>query len=121
MTGAIGALAAGLPQFLQERAGWDSVSSYKPLFLMTILFSVGLLFVYSAISEQHQARIVVEKISKSTGVFVTKMSILAFVDNFGAGMAGGLVSYWFFLRFGVELKSLGLLFFFRTFSPRCRS
>ena len=40
--GAIGALAAGLPQFLQERAGWDSVSSYKPLFVLTILFSVGL-------------------------------------------------------------------------------
>ena len=113
--GAIGALAAGLPQFLQERAGWDSVASYKPLFLMTILFSVGLLFVYSAISEQHQPRQVEQKISKTTGVFVTKMSILAFVDNFGAGMAGGLVSYWFFLRFGVELKSLGLLFFISNF------
>ena len=43
------------------------------------------------------------------------MSILAFVDNFGAGMAGGLVSYWFFLRFGVDLKSLGLLFFISNF------
>ena len=31
------------------------------------------------------------------------------------GMAGGLVSYWFFLRFGVELKSLGLLFFISNF------
>ena len=40
--GAIGALAAGLPQILQERAGWSSVSSYKPLFILTILFSVGL-------------------------------------------------------------------------------
>jgi MFS family permease len=113
--GAIGALAAGLPQFLQERWGWDSVSSYKPLFLLTILFSVGLLFVYSAINEQHQPRQVEKKISHTTGVFVTKMSILAFVDNFGAGMAGGLVSYWFFLRFGVELKSLGLLFFIANF------
>ncbi len=53
--------------------------------------------------------------SKATGVFVTKMSILAFVDNFGAGMAGGLLSYWFFFRFGVELKSLGMLFFISNF------
>jgi len=113
--GAVGALAAGLPQFLQERWGWDSVASYKPLFLLTILFSVGLLLVYGSISEQHQPRASERKISKSTGVFVTKMSILAFVDNFGAGMAGGLVSYWFFLRFGVELKSLGLLFFISNF------
>jgi MFS family permease len=115
VTGAIGALAAGLPQFLQERWGWDSVFSYKPLFVLTILFSVGLLFVYRAIDEQHQPRQVERKISHTTGVFVTKMSILAFVDNFGAGMAGGLVSYWFFLRFGVELKSLGLLFFIANF------
>jgi MFS family permease len=113
--GSIGALAAGVPQFLHESWGWDSVASYKPLFLLTIVFSFGLLLVYSSISEQHQPRIRERKISKSTGVFVTKMSILAFVDNFGAGMAGGLVSYWFFLRFGVQLKSLGLLFFISNF------
>ena len=113
--GSIGALAAGLPQHLQERRAWDAVASYKPLFVLTILFSVALLLVYNAISEQHQPRVAESKISKSTGVFVTKMSILAFVDNFGAGMAGGLVSYWFFLRFGVELKSLGLLFFIANF------
>jgi len=113
--GSFGALAAGVPQYLQERWGWDPVASYRPLFVLTILFSIGLLLVYSAISEQHQPRRVERKVSRATGVFVTKMSILAFVDNFGAGMAGGLVSYWFFLRFGVELKSLGLLFFFSNF------
>ena len=113
--GSIGALAAGLPQYLQERWAWNSVSSYKPLFILTILFSIALLFVYRAISEQHQPGGVVENISKSTGRFVTKMSVLAFVDNFGAGMAGGLVSYWFFLRFGVQLKSLGMLFFISNF------
>jgi MFS family permease len=113
--GSIGALAAGLPEFLQERWAWDVVASYKPLFILTILFSVALVFVYGAIQEQHQPRAVETKISKTTGVFVTKMSILAFVDNFGAGMAGGLVSYWFFLRFGVDLKSLGLLFFISNF------
>jgi MFS family permease len=43
------------------------------------------------------------------------MSILGMVDNFGAGMAGSLVAYWFFLRFGVELKALGVLFFLSYF------
>ena len=113
--GSLGALAAGVPQFLQERWGWGPVTSYKPLFVLTIIFSCGLLWVYSSISEQHQPMTTRKKISKTTGVFVTKMSILAFVDNFGAGMAGGLVSYWFYLRFGVELKSLGLLFFISNF------
>jgi MFS family permease len=113
--GSIGALAAGLPQYLQERWSWEAVASYKPLFILTILFSIVLLFVYGAIDEQPRERVAPRTISRRTGVFVTKMSLLAFVDNFGAGMAGGLVSYWFFLRFGVELKSLGLLFFIANF------
>ena len=113
--GSIGALGAGLPQYLQENRGWTAVSSYKPLFMLTIIFSVILLYVYSAIDEEHQPQKAQKKISKATGVFVTKMSLLSFVDNFGAGLAGSLVSYWFFLRYGVELKSLGLLFFISYF------
>ena len=113
--GSVGALAAGVPQWLQERWGWDSLASYKSLFILTIVFSVGLLLVYSAIDERHQPRLAQKKMSKASGVFVTKMSILAFVDNFGAGMAGGLLSYWFFLRSGVELKSLGMLFSISNF------
>ena len=109
--GSLGALASGLPQFLQEGKGWTGVESYKPLFILTIAFSVVLLFVYRAISEQYQPHATERKMSKSSGIFVTKMSALAVVDNFGAGMAGALVPYWFFLRFGVELKSLGIIFF----------
>lgn len=109
--GSLGALASGLPQFLQEDRGWTDVDSYKPLFILTIAFSVVLLFVYRAINEQYQPRTTERKMSKSSGVFITKMSALAVVDNFGAGMAGALVPYWFFLRFGVELKSLGIIFF----------
>lgn len=113
--GSLGALAAGLPQYLQEKLSWSAAASYKPLFIFTILFSFVLLFVYKMISEDGRARLVEKKISKATGVFVTKMSILAFVDNFGAGLAGSLVAYWFFLRFGVELKSLGFMFFIANF------
>ena len=111
LMGSLGALASGFPQYLQETRDWSAIASYKPLFILTILFSVVLFFVYSSIREQHQPRTVEKKISKPTGIFVTKMSLLAIVDNFGAGMAGALVSYWFFLRFGVQLKSLGVIFF----------
>jgi MFS family permease len=113
--GSLGALGSGVPQYLQENWRWDAISSYKPLFLLTIVFSVVLVFVYGSIGEAHDPRKTQKKISKTTGVFVTKMSILGMLDNFGAGMAGALVSYWFFLRFGVELKSLGILFFLSYF------
>src|ERR1041385_2289949 len=109
--GSLGALASGVPQYLQETRGWSAVDSYKPLFMLTVIFSVVLLFVYRSIGQDLQQRRTERKLSKSTGVFVSKMAALAVVDNFGAGMAGALVPYWFFLRFGVELKSLAGIFF----------
>src|SRR6266511_2566531 len=47
--------------------------------------------------------------------FVTKIALLGMVDNLGAGLVGPLISYWFFRRFGVELKSLGFMFFLSYF------
>src|SRR5687768_10025918 len=70
--GSIGALGAGLPQYLQEIRGWTAVSSYKPLFMLTIIFSVILLYVYSSIRKEHKPRKIKKKISKAPGVFVTK-------------------------------------------------
>jgi MFS family permease len=66
--GSLGALASGLPQFLQEERSWSAVDSYKPLFILTIGFSIALLFVYRAITEHHQPRPAEQKMSKSTGV-----------------------------------------------------
>lgn len=113
--GSLGALLSGLPEHLQEAWGWDPVMSYKPLFLLTLLSGFALIFTYRAIEEDHRP---VERrriISKRSGIFVTKMSLLGVVDNMGAGMLGPLISYWLFLRFGVELKALGIVFFLSYF------
>lgn len=109
--GSLGALMSGLPQYLQEKWGWDSLHSYKPLFALTLVFSIGLVFVYRSIEEEHRPQAVERRMSKQSGAFITKLSLLGMLDNFGAGLVGPLISYWLFLRFGVELKSLGLLFF----------
>jgi MFS family permease len=110
--GSFGALASGLPEYLQESWGWQPILSYKPLFAMTILLSLGLIFAYSKITEQHVPRQRAKTpISKKSGLFVTKLSLLGMLDNLGAGMIGPFVAYWFYLRFGVELKALGFMFF----------
>lgn len=116
--GSLGALVSGLPEHLQQNWGWASVASYKPLFALTILFSIVLILAYSSLNEQHvyvprqrEKRIAANK----TGGFITKMSLLGMVDNLGAGLVGPLIAYWFFLRYGVELKALGLMFFLSHF------
>jgi MFS family permease len=112
--GSLGALVAGLPQHLQERWGWQPVASYKPLFALTIVFSVGLIFAYASIHEHHvyvpRTRETRVSATARYGI-VAKLAALGIVDNLGAGLISPLMSYWFFLRFGVELKSLGFMFF----------
>jgi len=111
--GSLGALVSGLPEYLQQHWGWGAIASYKPLFALTVFFSIILIFAYSTIQDQHRPQ---ARVKKTTGVrarfgFVTKMSLLGMIDNLGAGMVGPLLSYWFFIRFGVELKALGFMFF----------
>jgi MFS family permease len=111
MMGALGALLSGVPEYLQKGWGWESVASYKPLFGLTILFSIALIFAYASINEGHVPRKREKQAPRRFDGFVIKMSLLGMVDNLGAGMVGPLLSYWFFLRFGVELKSLGIMYF----------
>ena len=116
MMGALGALLSGLPQHLQEKFGWQPIASYKPLFALTILFSIVLMYAYSRIDEHHvpkkrEKKPLVTKANK----FVVKMSLLGMIDNLGGGLISPLISYWFFLRYGVELKSLGFMFFLSYF------
>jgi MFS family permease len=116
--GSLGALLSGLPEYLQEHWGWAAVASYKPLFALTILFSIVLIFAYSRIDEHHvHVTRKQEKRSpaKRVGGFVIKMSLLGIIDNLGGGLISPLMSYWFFLRYGVELKALGIMFFLSYF------
>jgi len=116
--GSLGALLSGLPEYLQEHWGWAAVASYKPLFGLTILFSIVLIFAYSRIDEHHvPVTHKQEKRSptKRVGGFVIKMSLLGMIDNLGGGLISPLMSYWFFLRYGVELTSLGIMFFLSYF------
>ena len=109
--GSLGALLSGLPEHLQENWGWAPIASYKPLFGLTILFSIVLIFAYSSIDEHHVhvARKEGKRSpTKRVGGFVIKMSLLGMIDNLGGGLISPLMSYWFFLRYGVELKSLGI-------------
>src|SRR5262249_43956137 len=75
------------------------------------------IFAYSIINEHHIPKKREKTNPKRTARsgFVTKIALLGVVDNLGAGLVGPLISYWFFRRFGVELKSLGFMFFLSYF------
>jgi MFS family permease len=116
LSGSLGALLSGLPQHLHDKWGWQPIASYKPLFALTILFSLVLIYAYSQIDEQHVYHKREKKqLATKANKFVLKMALLGMVDNLGGGLISPLLAYWFFLRYGVELKSLGFMFFLSYF------
>jgi len=121
MMGAIGALLSGLPQHLQETWGWQPIPSYKPLFALTILFSIVLIFAYAQIEEHHRPRKSEKKpLATRANKFVVKMSLLGMIDNLGGGLISPLISYWFFCATGLSSNLWASCFFFLIFSRPCR-
>ena len=118
LSGAVGALAAGIP-FLEQKLWGISLSrSYQTLFVgyaaLNLLAAVFYLFLSPEIeivqtkSLGEQSRIV----SPEARVMVRKLSALFSLDSLGGGfLLDALVSYWFFRRFGIAEGSLAILFF----------
>ncbi len=93
---AAGALLAGLP----------NVIGYSPLFLGYMISGLLGAAFYSRLSGH------VEPDAGRARRSVLSLSALFAVDSFGGGFIGqSLLSYYFYLRFGLDLSTLGVIFF----------
>ncbi len=116
--GSLGALAAGLPIFLQSREAFSVLGSYRAVFLGYSVLCLTVAALYSCLSpavelaspgalQPHQARVSAE--SKKV---IARLTALFSLDAFGGGfLTDALVAYWFFRRFGIGEQNLGLVFF----------
>jgi MFS family permease len=119
---ALGALAAG---FLTHRlqTAWAPVDSYRAVVAAYAVFGVALAVIFGAASSaveagasgrQVGARPVFARLSglDQSRRVVLKLSGLFALDSFGGGfVVQSLAAYWFYLRFGVDPRTLGTLFF----------
>ena len=105
-----GALISGIPEILQAKFEIDMFSSYRPLYLIAFLLSLGTAAVMLAFKEKKGER------KEVVGFrFESMRTILSFASTralvgFGAGFVIPLFSLWFYLRFGVAGSVLGPLF-----------
>jgi len=116
--GSLGALAAGLPLFLQHRLSFSLLSSYRVVFygysglclIVTTLYAV-----LSPAVEVHNPPATAKMgagITPENKRILAKLTALFSLDAFGGGfLTDALVAYWFFRRFGVAEHDLGLVFF----------
>jgi MFS family permease len=116
-SGALGALAAGIPIAAQKWWSMDLARSYRLLFMAYAAISVLTALLYLLLSSDVEirkagtpgTRMAVSPETKST---IKRLSALFAIDAFGGGfLTDALVSYWFFRRFGIAESQLALLFF----------
>jgi len=116
-SGAMGALAAGIPIAAQKWWSMDLARSYRLLFMAYAAISVLTALLYLLLSPDVEIRKVGTPgtrmaVSPETKSTIKRLSALFAIDAFGGGfLTDALVSYWFFRRFGIAESQLALLFF----------
>jgi MFS family permease len=116
-SGALGALAAGLPLLEQRLWNIDLAVAYRTLFIGYAAINAVSSVLYLLLSQEVEvSRInlpgIQRTVSRETKSTIKKLSALFAIDAFGGGfLTDALVSYWFFRRFGLTESRLALLFF----------
>lgn len=103
-----GAILAGIPEYLGS-----SPTAYRPLFLGYMISGLAGSFLYSRLSEQAETHAQAQRrvLSEKSAPTVRKLSALFSIDAFGGGFIGqSILSYYFYLRYALQLSSLGLIF-----------
>ena len=116
--GALGALAAGLPLLLHARLDLSLLGSYRVVFLthagLCLVVSVLYSFLSPAveIASPSTPDRTGPRVLPETKRMIAKLTALFSLDAFGGGfLTDALVAYWFFRRFGVAERDLGVMFF----------
>src|SRR5450432_78994 len=115
--GALGALCAGLPLILHNRINLPLLVAYKFLFLGYAALYLGTAALYLFLSPAIEvatatAALRAARIAPETRKVVMHLTALFSLDAFGGGfLTDALVFYWFFHRFGIAERELGVVFF----------
>ncbi len=113
---ALGGLAALFPLFLRIQFQFSNLRSYQfGLCLYALLSFLSFLF-YLGLSDKVEAALPLNlkhrRLSGDSKKTVFKLSSLFALDSLGSGfLSNALISYWFFMRFGVREEVIGPVFF----------
>jgi MFS family permease len=120
---ALGALAAGTATRLLQAAATPAVSSYRAVVVLYAALGLVLALLFSRLSSAAEATTLGEKkaaqatFASLSGLgpsrdVVLRLSALFALDSFGGGFViQSFAAYWFYLRFGIDPGTLGVIFF----------
>jgi len=115
IAGAFGSLFAASVGFFAS-LGLQGADAYRPLFVLYAVIGIANLVIFITLSDKVElAQVEGERrfigIHRSTGM-VVKLSALFGLDAFAGGLVvQSIVAYWFFLRWGLQIADLAVIFF----------
>jgi MFS family permease len=110
---AIGALAAGLPDWIARDTGFSRLGALRGMFVIYGLLGLIVFWLYRRLPAQGKAHehAVIAPLGPSRDV-VVHLAALFSVDAFAGGLVvNSLLSLWLFERFGLSLAQAGVYFF----------
>lgn len=112
---AIGGIAAGLPTLLSHCYGLPELISYKFTFgiCASLMLLSAILYLYLSPNTEVPLKKVKGPFSLEGKKVIAKISGLFALDSMASGfLTSALLAYYFYERFGIQIETLGLLFFF---------
>lgn len=119
LTGAVGALFAGLPALLRVWLGWEAEPALRAMFVLYAAIGLAVLLIVTRLSSQVE---VAPEAGVATGGFprgglhrsranVLRLSALFGLDSLAGGLVvQSLIAFWFHLRWGAGPELLGPIF-----------
>jgi MFS family permease len=116
MAGAVGALGAALPSIASAATGLTLDAAYRAVFAGLAVVSGITLILYAGVhaAQPGTAADIRSGVPRDPVVRrrLGSLAALTALDSIGGGfLAGSILSYWFFQRFGLAPEALGALFF----------
>lgn len=110
--GAIGALAAAVPDWLAERAGLQLVDALRPMFVVYAAIGLAVWALYLRIPRAPAEQAGPPVPLGPSRAIVWKLASLFSVDSFAGGLVvNSLLALWLFERYDMSLTAAGAFFF----------
>lgn len=113
LIGSIGAISAGLPQWIGNRVGLNTLASNRATFWLYAAAGAAVLILYRRLSPavETETTTITQALGPSRRT-VYKLAALFSLDSFGGGFAvPSIFALWVFHKFNLSTSDLGVIFF----------
>jgi MFS family permease len=112
LAGALGSLAAGLPELAASALGASRTEAFRAAFLIYGLAALAIAALYHGLPERSAGRDVAPAPLARSRPVVLRLTALFALDSFGGGFTvKAMLALWLFQRFGLSVQTAGLVFF----------